>query len=190
MSAVSYTEVIKRNFPSDESMKFYVQPDIPSGITGRVLNDFTKLNIPDVVAVHAYGTLLDKDYIVLTDTQLFYEKSHFDLVNMKGANERDRFVDVDVNVNGNITRHTLKTKSPEAAKVLARVLDTLSFQDKASDLMPEDKDYSQYSQTSLDWLELRDEVMRTIDLLHERFQNGKLSLLEYEEKKADLLSRL
>lgn len=186
----SYTEIIKRNFPSDDTHGFYVQPNIPSGITGRVLNEFTKLNIPDVVAVHAFGNVLDKDYIVLTDTQLFYEKTSFNLEEMKGASVRDRFVDVDVNLNGNLTRHSLKTKSPEAAQVLARVIDTLSFQDTASDLMPEEKDYSKFSQTSLDWLELRDEVMRTIDLLYERFQNGKLSLIEFEEKKADLLSRL
>lgn len=188
--ATSYSEIIRRNFPSDETRGFYVQPNIPTGITGRVLNTFTRLNIPDVVAVHAYGTMLDKDYIVLTDTHLYYEKSNFLLVDMKGATPRDRFADVDVNVNGNLTRHSLKTKDAEAAKILARVLDTLSFQDKADDLVPEKPDYSQYSASSLSWLELRDEVMRTIDLLHERFQNGKLSLLEYEEKKADLLSRL
>jgi hypothetical protein len=37
---------------------------------------------------------------------------------------------------------------------------------------------------------LRDEVMRTIDMLHERFQDGKLSLIQYEEKKTELLARL
>ncbi|MDX2062562.1 MAG: hypothetical protein SFY70_05840 [Bacteroidia bacterium] len=188
--ATSFTEVIKRNFPSDERLGFYVQPNIPSGITGRVLNTYTRINIPDVVAVHAYGTMLDKDYIVLTDTQLHHEKGSVNLEDLKGATARDRYVDVDVNTSGNTHRLSLKTKDADAAKVLARTLDTLSFQPKADDLMPEKADYSQYSASSLSWLELRDEVMRTIDLLHERFQNGKLSLLEYEEKKADLLSRL
>ena len=42
----------------------------------------------------------------------------------------------------------------------------------------------------MDWLLLRDEVMRTIDQLYERFQDGKLSLLEYENKKEQLLARL
>jgi hypothetical protein len=188
--AASFSEILKRNFPSDDRMGFYVLPNIPSGIKGRVLNEFTRLNIPDVVACHVFGNMVDKDYIVFTDTQCHYEKSFFGLEDIKAANVRERFVDIDVNQGGASTRHSLKTHSEEAAKLLARVLDTIAYQPKADDLMPEKPDYSKYDATSLSWLELRDEVMRTIDMLHERFQAGKLSLMEYEDKKTDLLARL
>ncbi len=184
-----FTELIKRNFPNDERLGFFVKPNIPSGKQGRVLNDFTRLSPGDLVACHTWGNMLGGGSIAFTGTQCFYEKAFFTYEDLKGAEARERLVDVEVNQTGSMIRHTLKCENEEAAKIMARVLDTLATQPKADDIVAP-ADYSKFSASSLSWLELRDEVMRTIDMLYERFQNGKLSLLEYEEKKADLLSRL
>ena len=81
----------------------------------------------------------------------------------------------------------------QATAILAKMLDDLAYWDpekeKAEAVAPEQA-YAQFEGSALDWLLLRDEVMRTIDMLHERFQDGKLSLLQYEEKKTELLARL
>jgi hypothetical protein len=185
-----YSQIIQRNFPNDERLGFYVKPNIPSGKQGKILNDFTRLSPGDLIACHIFGGMLGGGSIAFTAKACYYEKAFFNYEDCKGANARDRFVDVDVNQSGAAVRHTLKCENDEAAKILARVIDTIAAQPKADDLVQPAPDYSKYSKESIQWLELRDEVMRTIDLLYDRFQNGKLSLLEFEEKKADLLGRL
>lgn len=188
----AFDEILKRNFPNDDRMGFYVLPNIPSGKKGIVLNAFTSMAPADLVACHIHGNMLSREVIALTKDTCYYEKSKFLLEDIKSAQGRDRYVDVDVNQGGAITRHTLKADDEEAAKLLARVLDTVAFAPKADELMPEERDYEKegFNMSSVDWLELRDEVMKTVDMLHARFQAGKLSLLEYESKKTDLLSRL
>lgn len=188
--AKSFTEIIQRNFPADEKMGFFVKPNIPANQLGRVLNEFTRISPADVVACAVFGSMFDKEIMALTATHLYYEGGSFLIEDIRGCTTRENLVDVEVNVGGNTSRHVLKTVNADAAKVLGRALDTLGLQPKADDLMPEKPDYSKFSASSLSWLELRDEVMRTIDLLYERFQSGKINLLEFEEKKADLLGRL
>lgn len=185
-----FTELLQRNFPNDERLGFFVKPSIPSSKQGRILNDFTRLSPGELVACHIYGNMLGGGSIAFTGKSCYYEKAFFNYEDIRGANARDRYVDVDVNQSGASVRHSLKCENEEAAKILARVVDTISAQPKADDLVQSIADYSKFSKESVQWLEIRDEVMKTIDLLYDRFQNGKLSLLEYEEKKADLLARL
>jgi hypothetical protein len=181
-------DVILRTFPNDERMGFFVKPNLPSTKLGKVLNAYTRLQPGDILAFHLTGGLLSTDSVALTATAVHYDKGFFTYEDLKGANAQGKNVVVQVNQNASLVNHTLKADTAEAATILARVLDTLAGQEKAPDLEP--ASYVGFSKEAVQWLEIRDEVMRTIDLLHERFQSGKLSLLEYEEKKTDLLSRL
>lgn len=178
-----------RNFPNDERLGFFVKPNLPATKLGKVLNAFTRLQPGDVLAFHLVGGLLSTDAIAFTGTSVYHEKAFFNYEDLRGASASGKTISVEVNQNGQVVPHVLKTASAEAATILARVLDTLAAAPKAADVTMA-RDYSGYDKAAVPWLEIRDEVMRTIDLLHERFQAGKLSLLEYEEKKADLLSRL
>ena len=189
----SFTELIQRLFTTDERLGLYARPNIPSGKLGRALNDHTAVSPADVLACHVFGggAFSAGGSIVLTATTCHYGKASFLLEDLHGATAEEKEILVDANRAGAATRHTLRCGSEEAARALARALDTLAHPPAAPGAgLAEKPDYSAFSKTSLDWLELRDEVLRTIDLLHNRFQDGKLSLLEYEEKKADLLSRL
>ncbi|MCS7085291.1 MAG: hypothetical protein RMM53_05855, partial [Bacteroidia bacterium] len=77
-----------------------------------------------------------------------------------------------------------------AAVTLARFFEALSAVPKIESPAIETRDYSSFSADARVWLELRDEILKTIDRLHEAFNAGKISLLEYEDKKAELLRRL
>lgn len=188
----SYQDVILRQFPNDERLGFFVKPQLPTNILGRVLNDHTKLGPGEVLAIHrAGGSMLGGGgTIVLTATHLYYDKGYFLLEDLKSAQASGKTISADVNQNGALVPHTLKADSDEAARILARTLDTLGTQPKASDVPTTDYAAQGFSAAAIPWLELRDEVLRTVDLLHARFQAGKLGLLEYEETKAALLRRL
>lgn len=189
MASTNLATVLLRNFPNDERLGFFVKPNMPAAKLGKVLNEYTRLQPGDVLAFHLVGGLLSSDAIAFTATSVHHEKAYFNYEDLRGATASGKNVTAEVNQNGQSTPHVLKTASAEAATILARVLDTLAIAPKADDLVAP-RDYSAFAKEAVQWLEIRDEVMRTIDLLHERFQAGKLSLLEYEEKKADLLSRL
>ena len=75
------------------------------------------------------------------------------------------------------------------AKTLQRIFEGLSRTDPKAEKIVK-QTYEGYSNTELDWLNLRDEIMRTFDMLYDRYNDGKLTLLEYENKKEQLLSRL
>lgn len=188
MATQNLAALLLRTFPNDERLGFYVKPNMPASKLGKVLNAYTRLQPGDVLAFHLVGGLLSSDAIAFTASSVHHEKAFFNYEDLRSASASGKTVSAEVNQNGQIVPHLLKTASDEAASILARVLDTLAVAPKADDLAP--KSYTGFSKEAVQWLEIRDEVMRTIDLLHERFQSGKLSLLEYEEKKTDLLARL
>jgi gamma-glutamyltranspeptidase len=86
--------------------------------------------------------------------------------------------------------HQFSVKNKQVAKTLQRILESISAYDPKAEAMVAKTKYEGYSNTELDWLNLRDEIMRTIDMLYARYNDGKLSMIEYEDKKAELLSRL
>lgn len=187
-----YKAIIERQFPNDERLGFFVKPNLPTSILGRVLNDHTKLGPGDVLAIHRAGggMLGGGGTIALTATHVYYDKGFFLLEDIRSAETHGKTVTVDVNQNGASVPHTLKADSEEAAPILARTLDTLGLQSKTQDIPVTDYAAQGFDKAAVQWLTIRDEVMRTLDMLHDRFQAGKLNLLEYEETKAELLGRL
>lgn len=193
MSASPFEDLILRRFPHNPSRGLYRKPDIPNGEQARVLNDYTKLNPRELLAIYRYGSLLGSSgSLAFTRTHLWHPKGSIALADLKGGSVQEKTLNIAFNAGGALGAQPFKCDKPEDAAQLAGFLEALAFAPKAEDLVQQaaPKTYEGYSKEAVQWLEIRDEVLRTIDLLSERFQDGRLNLLEYEEKKADLLSRL
>jgi hypothetical protein len=187
-----YSETLLRKFPTDASKGFFVKPNIPSGKLGKALSAFMRLNPSDVLAVHEYGNMFSGGVIAFSATQLHHSKGFIPLEDLQGAHARQEFVDVTVNQGGGSSTVAIKTDGPEAARLLVNVLDGIIFQPKADEIVEQVRDYAAegFDPQQVNWLQLRDEILKTIDLLHQRFQDGKISLMEFEDKKMELLGRL
>jgi hypothetical protein len=187
-----FTEVIQRKFPYDEKLGFFVKPNMPANKLSRALASNSKIQAAEVIACHLYSGLLSSGAVVFTPTLCYFEGGVIRLEDVKGAVKGDKFVQVDVNQGGRLTSNKIKCQNAEAAALLENVFNAIIDVPRADNIpiLVEKKDYSQYSKEAIAWLELRDEIMATIDMLHQKFMDGKISLIEYEDKKTDLLSRL
>lgn len=90
---------------------------------------------------------------------------------------------------GKVLYHTLELGHPLSAELMEKVFEMIIHAPK-DDLLNARYLRAGLNPASIQWLELRDEVLRTIDLLYEKYQEGKLSLIEYETLKEDLLRHL
>ncbi|GIV44522.1 MAG: hypothetical protein KatS3mg035_1645 [Bacteroidia bacterium] len=187
-----FTEVIKRKFPYDEKLEFYVKPNMPAGKLGKALASNSKIQAAEVIAFHLYSGLFSSGAVVFTPTLCYFEGGSLKLEDLKSVSISDKFIQVEVNQGGRLTSSKIRCQNAEAAALLAHVFNAIIDLPKTDDIpiLTEKKDYSSYSKEAINWLELRDEIMATIDMLHQRFMDGKISLIEYEDKKTDLLSRL
>lgn len=187
-----FTDILQRKFPTDGSKGFYVKPKMSATKLGKALMNYTQISSPaDVVAFHEYGNFFSGGTIVFTGTKCFFSDGSFPLEDLRATRVREKFVDVEVNQGGKTSTMTLKTDGEQEAKLLSNVLDAIIYAPKAEDLLEEERNYEEeFDETEVNWLKLRDEVMRTIDMLHQRFQDGKITLVEFENTKTDLLSRL
>lgn len=187
-----YTELIQRRFPNDKRMDCYVKPNMPATKLGRALAKFTKIASPsDVVAFHISSGMFGSDTLLLTSSECHFDKGFFLLEDVVGVHVEDKEVVVKVNQGGAYVQFKIKTESGETARLISEVFDAIAYAPKGEAFMtPVENAYEKYSPEAVNWLELRDEVLRTVDLVHELFQAGKLSLTEYQEKKTDLLNRL
>lgn len=186
-----YTQALLRRFPSDERLGFFVKPQLPAKKLGKLLGDYTKINSPgDVVAFYQYSGYFSGFSALFTAYLCHYSKGFFNLEDVKSVEVQKETICVFVNQGGGTTRHDIKTENENAAKLLARVFEEIAYTPKADELIETVRNYEGFSKEAINWLELRDEVMQTIDTLYQKFNDGKLTLLEYEEKKSDLLSRL
>lgn len=186
-----YTQAILRKFPNDTRLGFYLKPNFPAKTLGKVLVSFTKITSPgDVLAFYHYSGFISSISVLFTAYECHYAKGFFPLEDVKGAELQKETVFVFVNQSGVTTQHEIKVNDENVAKLLQRLFDEITSVPKGETIIEAIRDYSHFSPEAVNWLELRDEVMRTIDLLYEKFNDGKLTLLEYEEKKAELLNRL
>lgn len=187
-----FESIILRKFPNDNRLDCWVKPHMPSNVVGKALGHFTAINSPtDVIAFHSFGNMFTGGSIVITKSFCYYEKNMFPLEELKTASVQGKIVVVGVNQGGKLLQHNLKTGSEQVAKFFVDFFDAvISDVHKTEVETTEKPDYSKFNGSSLDWLELRDEVMRTIDLLYQKYEDGKLTMLEFEAKKADLLARL
>lgn len=189
-----YRDFIQRKFPANESEGLYVAPQLPGSKLGRILMKETRVAQPgDVVAMFLASGFFGSTYFLLTDTKAFHMDGEFDLERVRSAEADGKSMKVHLGTNTGTDVVKIKLGDSDVASIIAKVLDDLAFHDAGHEEQLQNKkrsDYAQFEGQAIDWLLLRDEVMRTIDLLHEKFQDGKLSLLEYENKKLDLLNRL
>lgn len=186
-----YSDLISRRFPKDDTLEFYAKPSLPAGKVGKALSAYTRIQPNQVLALHIYGNMFSGGVICFTATHCYHPKGSFALEDLNASELKEDQVLVSVNQGGSSTGGLLKAENEQAARLLHGFLQDIIFEPKGDQILEEVKaDYSKYSPEAVNWLELRDEVMRTIDLLYQRFNDGKLSLLEYESKKADLLGRL
>jgi hypothetical protein len=186
-----FSTIIQKKFPYNEKLGFYVKPNLPAKILGRALNTYTKIGSPaDVVAFYHFSNMLSSGNLALTGTHLFAPKNSFLLEDIKGAQANKNNVEMMINQNGNTIRYILGVQNEEAAQILAKFLEDLAYTPRAEEMIASVSSYEEFELKELNWLLLRDEIMKTIDMLYDRFNEGKITLLEYEEKKQDLLSRL
>jgi hypothetical protein len=188
-----YREFIKRKFPHNEDMGLYVSPRLPATKLGKILMKETRVKQPnDVIAMYLDTSFFGGTYLILTDTKCFYEGGTFDLETLRACKVDGKTVEFMISGMGSTYSQRVKLGDEQAANAIAKILDDLAYWDKGSEeeTAHDPEKYKAFEGQALDWLLLRDEVMRTVDMLHERFQDGKLSLLEYESKKTELLARL
>lgn len=188
-----YRDFIKRKFPHNEDQGMYLSPRLPATKLGKILMRETRVKQPsDVVAMYLDTSFFGDTYLLLTDTKCYYDGGTFDLETLRSCKADGKNIEFTVSGVGSSYGQRMKLGDEQAAAAIAKVLDDLAYWDKADEeaTAPDPEKYQQFEGQALDWLLLRDEVMRTVDMLYERFQDGKLSLLEYESKKAQLLARL
>ncbi|MEM7511682.1 MAG: hypothetical protein AAF388_12165 [Bacteroidota bacterium] len=187
-----YRTLIREKFPLDENLGLFVFPKLPAVKLGKLLRKDTRISSPnDVLALHIYDSMFSSGSIIFTTDTCFYPKGKFLLEDVRSAKADGDDCIVTTNQQGGLATHTLSTKSKEVAQILTRFLDAVKYFDPEEQQAPLPSYEEQGFDTSqVKWLEIRDEVMKTIDLLFEKYNDGKLSLLEYEQKKEELLSRL
>lgn len=187
-----YADYIKRRFPQNDKEGMYAAPNLPAVKLGKILIKERSVKQPgDVAAMHLDEGVFSSSYILFTGEGCFYDGQSFLWEDTRGAVAEGKKIKVTLNVHGGgFSERFLKAKSETAAKMLATVIENIARHDPESAQQEEKPSYEDFEGSALDWLLLRDEVMKTIDLLYEKFMDGKLTLLEYEEKKTELLARL
>lgn len=186
-----YREFLQNKWPHNEQMGLYVIPRLPGSKLGRILNSEKRIKQPgDVIAMYYESGFWGATYFVVTDEKVFFKGHEFLLEDMRAVDLHDNKLSFTVNNLGQMGKVEFSASNNQAASAMAKVLGDLIHHDPTAPDGPDPEQYAAYEGKALDWLLLRDEVMKTIDQLYEKFNDGKLSLLEYEEKKADLLARL
>ncbi len=189
---MNYSELIKDKFPEDDRNNLFKVPNLPAVKLGKLLLKDRRINSPsDVVAMHDYGGLFSSGYVLFTRDACYYPGGFFLMEDVKEFQHDGSKITLFVNQNAQLVPHKFSVKNEQVAKTLKRLFEAVRHYDpKSQKQMDKVRDYSGYSTTELDWLNMRDEIMRTIDMLYERYNDGKLTFLEYENKKEELLGRL
>ncbi|MEM6806066.1 MAG: hypothetical protein AAF696_32005 [Bacteroidota bacterium] len=185
-----YAEIIKQKFPQDEKNGLYRVPQLPAVKLGKMLIKDTRIASPnDVLALHEYSSMFSSGALIFTKDRCYYPNGFFELEDIKEVQLDGSKLTVFVNQQTQFIPHKLAVKNEQVAKTLHRIFEQIAQKDlKAEEMLS--NTYEGYSNTELDWLNLRDEIMKTIDMLYDRYNDGKLNLIEYEEKKEELLRRL
>ena len=185
---MDFSELIERRFPHLPAEGFYVRPQLPATQLGRVLASNTRISSPaDVVAFYRFSTTFSSGSVVLTGSDCFFDGGSFRLADLRGAQADGKQVVVHL---AGPTQQQLRCGSESDARRLATALEAVANAPKAETLLASVDAYASFSPEAVQWLELRDEVLRTVERLNELFQDGKISLLEFEETRERLLSRL
>lgn len=185
-----YADFFKDKFPQDDKNGLYKFPNLPAVKLGKLLIKDRRIASPnDVIAMHYHSGFLGDGMLLFTQDKAYYDGGSFLLEDVREVQVKGSKLTVFANQQGQFVPHQISVKNEQVATTLQRLLERMaSYDPKAQQLVAQT--YEGYSDTELDWLNLRDEILRTIDLLYDRYNDGKLSLLEYETKKEELLGRL
>ena len=187
----SYRVLLLRKFPENPTLGFYRHPKLPSSLLGRTLVRFLHVTSPaDVVAFYYHERLFSSYEVLFTDTHVYDKVAYYPLEDIRGVHRHEKVLRLEISQVGRIVTHEMKLGSPLAAELMERVFELIIRAPKEDAIEKVIQMRAGLNLASVQWLELRDEVLRTIDLLHEKYQEGKLSLLEYETLREDLLRRL
>lgn len=185
-----YQSLIRSKFPHDEAMGFFRSPKLPAVRLGKILRRESRISSPsDVLGMYDKEGFFGGRYVLFTATTTYFDGGSFALEDVRGATAAGAECVVQVNRQGMTHPVTLKLNDDEAATLLYRFLNDLAHRDLVAESVMQSA-YEGFDPAQVQWLGLRDEVMRTIDLLYERYNDGKISLLDYESKKEALLARL
>ena len=189
-----YKNLIQSRLTPDERNGIFVAPGLPAVKLGKILMNDKRISQPgDVAAIHLDEGIFGRTAIIFTDTDCFYEGGTFPLAEIKFLKREGKNILISVNNLGALQEHNFKVANDIAAKSIYRLLEDISQQSgkiEAGEIIDSLIEYEGFDKAEVNWLKLRDELMKTIDLLYEKFNDGKISLLEYEEKKTELLNRL
>lgn len=188
-----YADYLKTKFPQDDKNGLYVVPNLPAVRLGKLLIKDQRISSPnDVLALHYYSSTFSSGSVMFTKDTCLYEGGSFLLEDIKEIQLDGRKMMVFVNQQAQFVTHNFSVKNDQVAQTLKRILEGAGRYDPKAKKALEDIAYQEqgFNAAEVTWLNLRDEVLRTIDLLYERYNDGKLSILEYEEKKEELLNRL
>lgn len=188
----SYRVLLLRKFPENPTLGFYRHPKLPSSLLGRTLVRFLHVTSPaDVVAFYYHERIFRSYEVLFTDTHLYDKTAYYPLEDIRGVQRREgKSLLLQISQVGRILSHEMVLGTPLAAELMERVIDLIVHAPKEDMIERVIEKRMGLNMASVQWLDLRDEVLRTIDLLHEKYQEGKLSLLEYEMLREDLLRRL
>lgn len=185
-----YGNLLKDKFPQDEKNGLYKTPNLPAVKLGKILISDTRIASPnDVLALHLHSSTFSKSVLIFTKDRCFYPDGSFLLEDVKEVQTDGSRMLVFANQQAQMVPHKFSVKNEQIAQILKKLLESIVYHDPAAEELGK-KPYEGFSTTELDWLNLRDEVMRTIDMLYDRYNDGKISILDYEEKKQELLDRL
>ncbi|MCS6895402.1 MAG: hypothetical protein NZZ60_04545 [Bacteroidia bacterium] len=187
----SYRVLLLRKFPENPTLGFYRHPKLPSSLLGRTLVRFLHVTSPaDVVAFYYHERLFRSYEVLFTDTHVYDKQAYYPLEDIRGVERKGDTLILEVNQLGRALLHQMPLGVDLAAELMERVFELIIRAPKEDAIEKVIQMRTGLNMASVQWLELRDEVIRTIDLLHEKYQEGKLSLLEYEMLREDLLRRL
>ncbi|MCS7296915.1 MAG: hypothetical protein RMK19_06985 [Bacteroidia bacterium] len=187
----SYRVLLLRKFPENPTLGFYRHPKLPSSLLGRTLVRFLHVTSPaDVVAFYYQENIIRSYEVLFTDTHVYDKKAYYPLEDIRGVHRVDRKLILEIGQLGRTILHQMPVASVLAAELMERVFEMIIRAPKEDAIERAIQMRVGLNPASIQWLELRDEVLRTIDLLHEKYQEGKLSLIEYEMLREDLLRRL
>ncbi len=189
-----YSTLLKDKFPEDSRKGLYKTPALPAQKLGKILTSETRISSPnDVIAMHLNEGFFSSSYVIFTDKNCYYPNGAFLLEDFREFQFKNGDCTIMANQKGNYTSHKFTVLNAEVAEILRKVFQNIQSYDPtlvADTSAKAGTDYRKFEGKALDWLLLRDEIMLTIDLLYDKFNEGKLSLLEYEDKKQQLLDRL
>ncbi len=187
---VMYADFLKDKFPQDEQNGLYKFPTLPAVKLGKLLIKDQRIASPnDVIAMHYFSGFLGDGMLLFTQDQAYYQGGSFLLEDVREVQVKGSKMTVFANQQGQFVPHQFSVKNEQVASTLQRLMERMASHDPKAEQLVE-RTYEGYSDSERDWLTLRDEIMRTIDMLYDRYNDGKLSLLEYETKKEELLGRL